>query len=46
VVGDDDGNFYSVLVHPFTGRVEVKKGEVDEDEFMHRDAAGDKEEER
>jgi hypothetical protein len=42
VVGDDDNNFYSLLLHPFTGRVEVKKGEVDADEFMRRDAAGNK----
>lgn len=42
VIGDDDNNFYSVLVHPFTGRVDVKKGEIDPDEFMRRDGAGNK----
>jgi hypothetical protein len=42
VVADDDGNAYSILVHPFTGRVEVQQGETDIDEFMRRDAAGNK----
>jgi len=46
VVGDDDNNFYSVLLHPFTGRVDIKKGEVDADEFMRRDGAGNKVDER
>jgi len=46
VVADDDGNAYSVLVHPFTGRVEIRQGEADVDEFMHRDALGNKVDER
>ena len=46
VVGDDDGNYYTLLVHPFTGRVEMRKGEVDADDYMRRDAAGNRVEER
>jgi general secretion pathway protein H len=46
VIGDDDGNYYTLLVHPFTGRVEMRKGEVDADDYMRRDAAGNRVEER
>jgi prepilin-type N-terminal cleavage/methylation domain-containing protein len=46
VIGDDDGNYFTLLVHPFTGRVEMRKGEVDADDYMRRDAAGNRVEER
>jgi type II secretory pathway pseudopilin PulG len=38
---DRDGDQFNVLLHGLTGRVEVRDGEIDPDQHMRRDAAGD-----
>ena len=40
-VGDESGDAYTVLIHAFTGRVELRNGRVDEDDFMNRRADGE-----
>ena len=40
------GDQYTLLVSRMTGRVQFREGEPDIDEFMHRDGAGDSEDER
>lgn len=45
-VGDESGDAYTVLIHAFTGRVELRNDRVDEDDFMYRRADGEKVEER
>jgi hypothetical protein len=43
---DKDGEQYTLIVHRMTGRVEFREGEIEADEFMNRDGAGDREVER
>jgi len=43
---NQEGDQYSLLVSRMTGRVEFRDGEIDVDDFMFRDGAGDREEER
>jgi hypothetical protein len=43
---DRDGDQFSVLLYGLTGRVEVRDGEIDTDQHMRRDAAGDEVDER
>lgn len=45
-IGDEDGNYYSLLVHSFTGRVEFRNGKVQAEQFMTYRADGEEEEER
>ncbi len=45
-VGHEDGGQFTILVHGLTSRVELKSGEVDPDEHMRRDGAGDKADQR
>ncbi len=45
-IGHEDGGQFTILVHGLTSRVELKAGEVDPDELMRRDGAGDKVDER
>jgi prepilin-type N-terminal cleavage/methylation domain-containing protein len=45
-VGHEDGGQFTVVVHGLTGRVDLEIGEVDVDEVMFRDAAGNDVEER
>lgn len=46
VVGEDDDDTYSILVHGMTSRVEFKNGDFDPDDHMRRDGVGDDTEER
>ncbi len=43
---DKDAEQYTLLVHRMTGRTEFREGEIKVDEFMNRDGAGDREDER
>jgi general secretion pathway protein H len=43
---DKDNEQYTLLVHRMTGRVEFRSDEVDIDEFLNRNAAGDDDEEQ
>ena len=46
-VANQDGDVFSILVHATTGKVEIRRGEVeDADDFMMRNAVGDTEETR
>jgi len=45
-VGDEDGNYYTLLVHSFTGRIEFRDGRVDAEQFMFYRADGKRETER
>lgn len=43
---DADGDQLTLVVHALTGKVELRNGEIDVDEFMRRNAAGEDEVER
>jgi hypothetical protein len=45
-VVNKEGDQYTLMVHRMTGRVEFREGEIEVREFMHRDGAGDSEDER
>ncbi|MBT8494704.1 MAG: type II secretion system GspH family protein [Deltaproteobacteria bacterium] len=46
-IENEDGDVFSVRVHAVTGKVEILAGEVEDvDDFMLRDALGEREEER
>lgn len=45
-VGHQDGGQFTIVVHGLTGRVDLEIGEIEVDDFMNRNAAGDEEAER
>ncbi|MEM9489982.1 MAG: hypothetical protein AAGC55_12610 [Myxococcota bacterium] len=45
-VSDEDGDTYTILIHAFSGRIEMRTGKVDGDEFMMRRADGEQVDER
>jgi hypothetical protein len=45
-LSDGEGDTYAVVVHAFTGKIEIRQGRFDAEDFMHYRADGEQQDER